>query len=195
VPAVQPEYIWGPPRMATIRRCTTRLTIRLLVLDTARGFTSEASSAVWDGAVGLGRTGLGGSIYQNYSFFNHYGFRGSYGRGGFGRPWDLGTRTRCTGWEWHTPIEGWPRVTAVRVAGLAGGRSGGQRFCHAAATALNRMEFGERREPRDVGANAAQRGAPAGQLAALRRVWSGRRAGSARRPHGPAEYELGPGIG
>ena len=86
------------------------------------------------GGWGWGPNWFGGSIFQNYSFFNHYGFRGLYGSGGFGGRGIWG----------HDPMH---RLgVAYSNRGLAT-RYGG---------AANLASRG------NVGANGAQRGAPAG---------------------------------
>jgi hypothetical protein len=162
VPQYNPEYIWGPPAYGYYPP---------LYYPDYYGYGYGFGPGIYIGGFfgGLGWGGwgwgpnwFGGSIYQNYSFFNHYGFGGSYGRGGFGGRGIWG----------HDPMHrlgvAYPnRGLATRYggagAGLAGGRSGGQRFATPRQPALNRMNSANGANRGNVGANAAQRGAPAGR--------------------------------
>jgi hypothetical protein len=134
VPQYNPESIWGQPDYGYYPP---------LYYPDYYGYGYGYGPGIYIGGFfgGLGWGGWGwgpnwfyGSIYQNYNFFNHYGYRGLYGNGGFG---GRGT------WA-HDPMH--RMGVAYPNRGLAT-RYGG------AANAANRG---------NVGANAAQRGAPAG---------------------------------
>ena len=113
VPEYNPEYIWGPPAYGYYPP--------LYYPDfgygfgSARAFTSEASSAVWDGAVGAGgRTGSTTRFFRTTPSsitMVLMAFMAAEGLAAVGS----GRTIQCTGWGWHTPIEGWPPVTAVRA--------------------------------------------------------------------------------
>jgi hypothetical protein len=161
VPQYNPEYIWGPPAYGYYPP---------LYYPDYYGYGYGFGSGIYIGGFfgGLGWGGwgwgpnwFGGSIFQNYYFFNHYGFGGVYGRGGFGG----------RGIWAHDPAHrlgvAYPnRGLATRYgganAGLAGGRVSGQRFATPRQPALNRMNSANVANRGNVGANAAQRGAPAG---------------------------------
>jgi hypothetical protein len=134
VPQYNPESIWGQPDYGYYPP---------LYYPDYYGYGYGFGPGIYIGGFfgGLGWGGWGWgpnwfnySIFQNYYFFNHYGFRGFYGNGGFGG-----------GGIWaHDPMH---RLgVAYPNRGLAA-RYGG------AANFANRG---------NVGANAAQRGAPAG---------------------------------
>jgi hypothetical protein len=143
VPQYNPEYIWGPPAYGYYPP-----------LDYpdyygyGYGFGPGIYIGGFFGGLGWGGWGWGPnwfncSIFQNYYFFNHYGFGGFYGGG-------LGGR----GIWAHNPVHRMGvaysnRGLASRY-GSAGGRLAGGR-----ANVANRG---------NVGANGAQRGAPAGGM-------------------------------
>jgi len=141
VPQYDPEYIWGPPAYGYYPP---------LYYPDYYGFGYGFGPGIYIGGFfgGLGWGGWGWgpnwfncSIFQNYYFFNHYGFGGFYG-GGFGG----------RGIWAHNPAHrlgvAYPnRGLAARYGGAGGRLAGGQ------ANFANRG---------NVGANGAQRGAPAG---------------------------------
>ena len=101
--------------MAIIRRSTTRITA--MVLDTARGFTSEASLAVWDGAAGDGgRTGSTARSLRTITSSTTMASMAFMATGGWAAA-GSGRTIRRIGWGWHIPIEVWPPVSAPRVDG------------------------------------------------------------------------------
>jgi hypothetical protein len=162
VPQYNPEYIWGPPAYGYYPP--------LYYPDYygyGYGFGPGIYIGGYFGGLGWGGWGWGPnwfnySIFQNYYFFNHYGFHGFYG-GGFGG----------RGVWAHNPVHrlgvAYPnRGLAGRFggagAGLAGGRSGGQRFATPRQPALSRTNSANMANRGNVGANGGQRGAPAGGM-------------------------------
>jgi hypothetical protein len=161
VPQYNPESIWGPPAYGYYPP---------LYYPDYYGYGYGYGSGIYIGGFfgGLGWGGWGWgpnwfnySIFQNYYFFNHYGFHGFYGRGGGGG----------RGIWAHDPAHrlgvAYPnRGLAARYGGagggLAGGRVGGQRLATPRQASFNRTNQANIANRGNVGANAAQRGAPAG---------------------------------
>ena len=80
VPAYNPEYIWGPPAYGYYPP--------LYYPDFGFGFGAGIYLGGFFGGLGWGGWGwgpnwFGCSIFLNPFFFNHYGFHGFYGGGGF----------------------------------------------------------------------------------------------------------------
>ena len=142
VPQYNPEYVWGPPDYGYYPPLDYPDYYGL-----GYGFGPGIYIGGFFGGLGWGGWGWGPnwfncSIFQNYYFFNHYGFHGFYGRGGFGG----------RGIWAHDPAHrlgvAYPnRGLAARYGGASGRLAGA------------RSNFANRG---NVGANAAQRGAPAG---------------------------------
>ena len=162
VPQYNPENVWGPPAYGYYPP---------LYYPDYYGYGYGFGPGIYIGGFfgGLGWGGWGWgpnwfnySIFQNYNFFNHYGFRGSYG-GGFG-----GRGIWAHNPEHRLGVTYPNRGLATRYggggAGLAGGRSGGQRFATPRQPALSRTNPSNIGNRGNVGANAGQRGAPAGGM-------------------------------
>jgi hypothetical protein len=163
VPQYNPEYIWGPPAYGYYPP--------LYYPDYygfGYGFGPGTYIGGFFGGLGWGGWGWGPnwfnySIYQSYYFFNHYGFHGRYGSGGFGG----------RGIWAHDPMHrlgvAYPnRGLATRYGGAggasAGGRFGGQQFATPRQPSFNRTNPANSANRGNPGANAAQRGAPAGGM-------------------------------
>ena len=152
VPQYNPESIWGQPDYGYYPP---------LYYPDYYGYGYGYGPGIYIGGFfgGLGWGGWGwgpnwfyGSVFQNYNFFNHYGFRGNYGRGGGG---GRGTWAHDPG---HRLGVAYPnRGLAARYGGAAG-----QRFAAPRQQSLNRTNSANSANRGNVGANAAQRGAPAG---------------------------------
>jgi hypothetical protein len=142
VPEYDPQYVWGQPDYGYYPP------LDYPYYGFGYGFGPGIYIGGFFGGLGWGGWGWGPnwfncSIFENYYFFNHYGFRGFYGSGGFGG----------RGIWAHNPAHrlgvAYPnRALASRYGGAGGGLAGGR------ANIANRGS---------VGANAAQRGAPAGR--------------------------------
>jgi len=129
VPAYNPEYIWGPPAYGYYPP--------LYYPGYAYGFGFGPGIYIggffgglgW-GGWGWGPNWFGCSIFVNPFFFNHYGFHGFYGGGGFreGRNWAHNPEHRLGAAYPNAALAN--RFRGASIAGMRSGRGqfGGQQY-------------------------------------------------------------------
>jgi Protein of unknown function (DUF3300) len=143
VPAYNPEYIWGPPIYGYYPP------LYYPGFDYGFGFGPGIYIGGFFGGLGWGGWGwgpnwFGCSVFVNPFFFNHYGFHGFYGGGGFrgGRIWEHNPAHRGGVPYSNAAISNRFRGGSASGAGFNRGQVGGQRYGTSPTPSTNRMSPG-----------------------------------------------------
>jgi hypothetical protein len=157
VPTYNPEYIWGPPVYGYYPP------LYYPGFDIGFGFGPGIYIGGFFGGLGWGGWGwgpnwFGCSVFVNPFFFNHYGFHGFYGGGGFrgGRTWEHNPAHRGGVPYSNAALSNRFRGGSASGAGFNRGQVGGQRYGMSPTPSTSRMSpggnFGSRGS---TGANAS----------------------------------------
>jgi hypothetical protein len=142
VPTYNPEYIWGPPVYGYYPP------LYYPGFDYGFGFGPGIYLGGFFGGLGWGGWGwgpnwFGCSVFVNPFFFNHYGFHGFYGGGGFrgGRIWEHNPGHRLGVPYSNAALSNRFRGGSGAGAGFGRGQFGGQQSA-SRAPSVNRMSPG-----------------------------------------------------